>query len=50
MRDLVSDPDFKGLFAVLMITRLESGGCVTCRAWVFDPKGHEAAVTVEQQA
>jgi len=49
MRDLVSDPDFKGLFAVLMITRLESGELLTCRAWIFDPQRREATVTVEQQ-
>jgi proteasome lid subunit RPN8/RPN11 len=48
MRDLVSDVDFKGRFAVLMITRLD-GEKLICGAWLFDPFGRELAVTLDTQ-
>jgi len=48
MRALVSDGEFRGRFAVLMITRLD-GDQISSAAWLFDPAGHELAVTLEQQ-
>lgn len=47
MRKLVTDPEFKGRFAVLMIVRLD-GGELTCGAWLFDPFGRAFAITLEQ--
>jgi hypothetical protein len=47
MRALVSDREFKGRFAVLMITRLD-GDQISSAAWLFDPAGHKLAVTLEQ--
>jgi proteasome lid subunit RPN8/RPN11 len=49
MRRLVRDPDFKGGFAVLMITRLE-GDELTCGAWMFDPAGAAVAITLEHSS
>ena len=46
MRELVGAPDFVGRFAVLMIVRLDVQQ-VAAGAWVFDPKGNEAAVALE---
>lgn len=46
MRALVADPDFKGNFAVLMITRLDRSN-MTIGAWIFDPAGNEQTVTLE---
>lgn len=46
MRALVSDREFRGTFAVLMIVRLD-GDQLTCGAWLFDPSGHEQSVTLE---
>jgi hypothetical protein len=48
MRDVVSDPEFKGSFAVLMITRLDDDR-MTCSGWLFDPAGRESPIGVEQQ-
>ena len=48
MRDVVSDPEFKGSFAVLMITRLDDDQ-MTCSGWLFDPAGREFPIAVEQQ-
>ena len=49
MRALVTDPDFKGHFAVLMISRLD-GDDLTLGAWLFDPCGNELPVTLEHLA
>lgn len=49
MRRLVTDPDFKGGFAVLMIARLD-GDTLTCGAWLFDPKGPAFAITLEHES
>lgn len=46
MRQLVSDEDFAGSFAVLMIVRLD-GPELRKGAWLFDPRGREQAVTLE---
>lgn len=46
MRRLVRDPEFRGIFAVLMIVRLY-GGTLTMGAWLFDPQGAERAITLE---
>jgi proteasome lid subunit RPN8/RPN11 len=46
MRDLVSDHDFKGTFAVLMIVRLDDS-YLQARAWLFDPRGSEQVVQLE---
>lgn len=47
MRTLVSDRDFRGHFAVLMITRLD-GERLTCNGWLFDPNGPEFPINIEQ--
>jgi hypothetical protein len=49
MRRLVTDPDLKGGFAVLMIVRLD-GDALTCGAWLFDPAGPAFAITLEHQS
>lgn len=49
MRRLVSDPEFKGGFAVLLITRLD-GNRLNCGAWLFDPVGSILAVTLEEHS
>lgn len=46
MRALVSDSDFNGNFAVLMITRLDRANLII-GAWIFDPAGNEQPVTLE---
>ena len=46
MRWLVSDPEFQGSFAVLMITRL-SGNVLFAAAWVFDAEGSERPICLE---
>jgi len=46
MRELVTDPDFRGNFAVLMIVRL-NGRDATANAWVFDPRGTDRVIDVE---
>lgn len=46
MRALVSDPDFKGNFGVLMITRLDRND-LTIGAWLFDHVGNEQPVILE---
>lgn len=46
MRELVSDPDFRGNFAVLMIVRLDQGE-LTHGGWVFDAKGRDRFVAIE---
>ena len=46
MRELVAAEDFAGSFAVLMIVRLDEGELRT-GAWLFDPTGHEQAVSLE---
>lgn len=49
MRQLVSDPGFKGGFAVLLITRLD-GNNLNCGAWLFDPAGPVIAITLEEHS
>lgn len=46
MRELVRDPDFKGRFAVLMITKLEHK-TVQSGGWLFDPNGREFQIELE---
>jgi hypothetical protein len=46
MRSLVRDVRFAGNFAVLMIAKLD-GATLLAAAWVFDPRGGEAAATLE---
>jgi [CysO sulfur-carrier protein]-S-L-cysteine hydrolase len=46
MQRLVGDPDFRGSFAILMITRLDREG-PNCGAWLFDPRGNESDVQLE---
>lgn len=46
MRELVTDEEFRGHFAVLMIVRLD-GDVLKSGAWVFDPQGRELSVTLE---
>lgn len=46
MRSIVADSDFRGTFAVLMITRLD-GDRLTCGAWLFDPQGRAQTVKLE---
>ena len=46
MRSLVSDPDFRGSFAVLVIVRLD-GDQLASSATLFDPQGSERAITLE---
>lgn len=46
MRALVTDPAFKGHFAVLLIARLD-GEALTAGAWLFDPNGQEMTVQLE---
>lgn len=46
MQSLVADRDFKGNFAILMITRLD-GDRLICGAWLFDPAGREQHITLE---
>jgi [CysO sulfur-carrier protein]-S-L-cysteine hydrolase len=49
MRELVSDADFHGNFAVLMITKLEADR-FAADAWVYDREGNEANVALELEA
>lgn len=49
MRRLVSDPEFMGRFAVLLITRLD-GNKLNCGAWLFDPGGPVIAITLEDHS
>lgn len=46
MQALVTDPAFKGHFAVLLIARLD-GETLTAGAWLFDPAGQELPVQLE---
>lgn len=46
MVKLVTDPAFKGSFAILMIVRLD-GDVVSKGAWLFDPQGTARAIDVE---
>jgi [CysO sulfur-carrier protein]-S-L-cysteine hydrolase len=46
MRSLVKDPGFKGLFAVLVIVRLD-GDTLSAGAWLFDPQGEEPSIDLE---
>ncbi len=46
MEELVVDPDFKGSFAVLMITKLHQGKTLL-GAWLFTPLGDRVNVTIE---
>ena len=46
MQSLVTDYDFRGTFAVLMIMRLD-GQALQGRAWVFDPEGRQDDVELE---
>lgn len=46
MRTLVRDRDFRGRFAVLLITKLETGDLL-CGAWLFDPQGREFEIELE---
>jgi hypothetical protein len=46
MRSLVRDPEFKGLFAVLVIVRLDEE-TLSAGAWLFDPQGAERGIDLE---
>lgn len=46
MRSLVRDPEFKGLFAVLVIVRLD-GDTLSAGACLFDPQGAEHGIDLE---
>lgn len=46
MRELVRDPNFKGHFAILMITKLESE-TIKAGGWLFDPNGCEFQIKLE---
>jgi hypothetical protein len=46
MMKLVTDPAFKGSFAILMIVRLDDH-IVSMGAWLFDPQGTARAIDVE---
>jgi hypothetical protein len=46
MVKLVTDPAFKGSFAILMIMRLD-GDVVSMGAWLFDPQGTARAIDVD---
>jgi len=46
MRDLVTDQEFQGNFAILMITRIHQDNLVT-GSWIFDPSGSEQTVNLE---
>lgn len=46
MEGLVRDPQFRGNFAVLMITRLDQDE-LSAGAWVFDRSGRQTAVDLE---
>jgi hypothetical protein len=46
MRELVRDSDFKGNFAVLIITKLESE-TIKAGGWLFDPNGREFQIKLE---
>ena len=48
MRDLVCASDFPGMFAVLMIARLE-GNSIEIGAWVFDGSGGSEPICVEME-
>ena len=47
MLRLVTDQDFKGSFAVLMIARLY-GDELACGTWLFDPSGHPIDINLER--
>jgi proteasome lid subunit RPN8/RPN11 len=49
MRDLTTDPDFAGTFAILMIARLDPGE-LRLGAWVYDLNGTRGAVILEIEA
>lgn len=46
MINLVTDPAFRGSFAILMIVRLD-GDAVSAGAWLFDPQGTARAIDLE---
>lgn len=46
MVELVTDPDFRGSFATLMIVRLD-GDDVSMGAWLFDPRGTARVIDLE---
>jgi proteasome lid subunit RPN8/RPN11 len=46
MRALVSDLEFKGNFAVLLIVRLNNDH-LDCGAWLFEPNGSEQRITLD---
>ena len=46
MVKLVTDPTFKGSFAMVLIVRLD-GDVVSMGAWLFDPQGTMGAIDVE---
>jgi len=46
MRELVMDPEFRGSFALLIISKLEEGR-LRLGGWLFDTRGHERAVDLE---
>ena len=46
MRSLVRDSDFRGLFAILVIVRLD-GETLSAGAWLFDPQGAERGIDLE---
>lgn len=46
MKEIVSDPAYRGTFAILLIVRLDSS-FVTCGGWLFDPAGNEEPITID---
>lgn len=48
MRALVSNQEFQGNFAVLIIVRLDNNH-LTCGAWLFDPAGCEQPITLDME-
>lgn len=49
MLSLFDHPESRGTFAVLMIVRLDGGGIITSRAWVFDPAGDIDEIELEHE-
>jgi hypothetical protein len=46
MVDLVTDPAFRGSFAIMLIVRLDAD-VVSAGAWLFDPQGTARAIDLE---
>jgi len=48
MRQLVCDEDFRGTFAILVITRLDHDA-LSVGAWFFDPTGIDLPISLEME-